>query len=76
MESLFGEKMIITSIQSEKESESRPWREVINGFFPDDSIPSAILRGSRFKKELTQVQLSEITGIPAQEDEENLQAQA
>ena len=64
MESLFGEKMIITSIQSEKESESRPWREVINGFFPDDSIPSAILRGSRFKEELTQVQLSEITGIP------------
>jgi ribosome-binding protein aMBF1 (putative translation factor) len=57
-------KRFIASIEAEKESESRPWREVINELRPDDSIPSAILRGSRGKEELTQVQLSERTGIP------------
>ena len=57
-------KRFITSIEAEKESELRPWREVINELRPDDSIPSAILRGSRNKEELTQVRLSEMTGIP------------
>jgi len=57
-------KRYITSIEAEKESESRPWREVISELRPDDSIPSAILRGSRGKEEITQVQLSEMTGIP------------
>lgn len=41
-----------------------PWREVLNELRPADNIPSAILRGSRVKEELTQVQLSEMTGIP------------
>jgi len=31
---------------------------------PDDTFPAAILRGSRVMEELTQVQLSEMTGIP------------
>ena len=52
------------SIEAEKQSDSRPWREVIAELRPDDAIPSAILRGSRVKEELTQVQLSELTGIP------------
>ena len=51
------------NIEAEKESGSRPWREVFNELRPDDSIPSAILRGSRVKEELTQVRLSEMTGI-------------
>jgi ribosome-binding protein aMBF1 (putative translation factor) len=57
-------KHFITSIEAEKQSESRPWREVFNELRPDDTIPSAILRGSRVKEGLTQVQLSEMTGIP------------
>ncbi len=57
-------KRFITSIEAEKQGESRPWREVIAELRPDDAIPSAILRGSRVKEELTQVQLSEMTGIP------------
>jgi hypothetical protein len=57
-------KRFITSIEAENGSESRPWREVLNELRPDDSIPSAILRGSRVKEELTQVRLSEMTGIP------------
>jgi hypothetical protein len=56
-------KRFITSIEAEKDSVSRPWREVFNELRPDDSIPSAILRGSRVKEELTQVQLSGMTGI-------------
>ena len=57
-------KRYITSIENEEQSESRPWREVFSEMRPDDAIPSAILRGSRVKEELTQVQLSEMTGIP------------
>ena len=57
-------KRFITSIEAEEPSESRPWREVFNELRPNDDIPSAILRGSRVKEELTQVQLSEMTGIP------------
>ncbi|MBI1921149.1 MAG: helix-turn-helix transcriptional regulator [Geobacter sp.] len=53
-----------TSIEAEKQNESRPWREVLNELRPDDNIPSAILRGSRVKEGLTQVQLSELAGIP------------
>lgn len=40
------------------------WREVLSQLRPGDSIPAAILRGSRVKEELTQVQLSEMIGIP------------
>ena len=57
-------KRFITSIEAEQEGGSLPWREVLNELRPDDSIPSAILRGSRVKEDLTQVQLSEMTGIP------------
>jgi hypothetical protein len=57
-------KRFITSIEAEKQAGSRPWREVFAELRPDDAIPSAILRGSRVKEELTQVQLSELTGIP------------
>lgn len=57
-------KRFVTCIEAEEQSESRPWREVFDELRLDDSIPSAILRGSRVKEELTQVQLSEMTGIP------------
>ena len=57
-------KRFITSIEAEEQSESRPWREVFAELRPDDAIPSAILRGSRVKDGRTQVQLSEMTGIP------------
>lgn len=57
-------KRFIVSIESEKQGESVPWRDVINELRPADTIPSAILRGSRVKEELTQVQLSGMTGIP------------
>ena len=57
-------KRFITSIEAEVQGEPRPWREVIAELRPADSIPSAILRGSRGKEELTQIQLAELTGIP------------
>jgi DNA-binding XRE family transcriptional regulator len=57
-------KRFITSIEAEQAGGALPWREVLNELRPDDSIPSAILRGSRVKEDLTQVQLSEMTGIP------------
>lgn len=44
--------------------QSISWREVLSRLRPDDGIPAAILRGSRVKEGLTQVQLSEMTGIP------------
>ncbi|MCM0084104.1 helix-turn-helix transcriptional regulator [Geomonas sp. Red32] len=47
-----------------EEGESRPWREVLGDVRPDQGLPSMILRGSRLKEELTQVQLAEKTGIP------------
>ena len=57
-------KRFITSIEAETKGEPRPWREVLNELRPDDTVPSAVLRGSRVKEGLTQVQLSEMTGIP------------
>lgn len=57
-------KRFITSIEAGEQSESRPWREVFTEMRPEDTVPSAILRGSRVKEELTQAQLSEMTGIP------------
>lgn len=57
-------KRYVTSIEAEKEGGSRPWREVFSELRPDDSIPSAILRGSRVKEELTQAELAGMTGIP------------
>ncbi len=57
-------KRFAESIEADNLSESRPWREVLSELRPDDSFPAAILRGSRVKEELTQVQLSAMTGIP------------
>jgi DNA-binding XRE family transcriptional regulator len=57
-------KRLVTSIEAEGISDSRHWREVIAELRPDDSLPAAILRGSRVKEDLTQVQLSDLTGIP------------
>ena len=57
-------KGFVTSIEAEKVSEPRPWREVINELRPDDRFQSAIFRGSRGKAEVTKAQLSEMTGIP------------
>lgn len=57
-------RRFITSIEAEAPGDARPWRDVFNELRPDDAIPSAILRGSRVKEGLTQVQLSAMTGIP------------
>ena len=57
-------RRFITTIEAEAPDEARPWRDVFNALRPDDAIPSAILRGSRVKDGLTQVQLSAMTGIP------------
>jgi len=57
-------KRFVASVETEKQGEARPWREVLNELRPDDAIPAAILRGSRVKEGLTQAQLSGMTGIP------------
>ncbi|GAB6035911.1 hypothetical protein JCM15519_04700 [Fundidesulfovibrio butyratiphilus] len=44
------------------EGESIPWREAFP--FTDDELPSVFLAGARYREGLTQVQLSEATGIP------------
>ena len=55
---------IINAIEAGNEGTARPWREVIKELRPADDLPSAVLRGSRTKEEFTQVQLSNLTGIP------------
>ncbi|MBF0549870.1 MAG: helix-turn-helix transcriptional regulator [Deltaproteobacteria bacterium] len=57
-------KSLVTSIEAEEQIEARPWREVFHEVRPDEAIPAAVLRGSRVKDGLTQVQLAEMTGIP------------
>jgi ribosome-binding protein aMBF1 (putative translation factor) len=57
-------KRLLSDMEAETEAEALPWRDVLAELRPDDNIPSAILRGSRVKEDLTQVQLSEMTGIP------------
>jgi DNA-binding XRE family transcriptional regulator len=57
-------KRFVTSIEAEKPSESRLWREVFGELRQEDTIPAAVFRGSRIKEELTQEQLSKMTGIP------------
>ena len=57
-------KEFVSSLEAGNNLAARPWREVIKELRPADDIPSAILRGSRVKEELTQVQLAELTGIP------------
>lgn len=57
-------RLMVSSLEAESAGESRPWRDVIAELRPEDSIPSAVLRGSRVKEGLTQVQLAEMAGIP------------
>ncbi len=52
------------TLEQGKIEKSRPWREVLAELRPGDQIPSAVLRGSRVKEELTQDQLSAMAGIP------------
>ncbi len=48
-------------VETLEKSESVPWREVAGR---RGSIPASILRGARDKAGITQIQLSELTGIP------------
>ena len=57
-------KLLISEFEAESNFEARPWRDVLGDLRPTDTIPSSILRGSRVKEDLTQVQLSAMTGIP------------
>lgn len=43
------------------ERESLPWREVLS--YSDAALPGVLLSGARYRENLTQVQLSEKTGI-------------
>ncbi len=54
----------VKTIEAEKESPSRPWREVIQELRPNEPVVAGILRGARDKAALTQTRLSELTGIP------------
>ena len=45
-----------------EENESIPWREAL-GLTGEESIPAMYLRGARYRENLTQRQLSEMTGI-------------
>lgn len=42
--------------------DSMPWREAFS--YTDDELPGVFLSGARYREGLTQVQLSERTGIP------------
>jgi hypothetical protein len=57
-------KSFIATLENKEKGAARPWRDVFAELRPDDAIPSAVLRGSRVKEELTQEQLSAMTGIP------------
>ncbi|NVN99668.1 MAG: helix-turn-helix transcriptional regulator [Geobacteraceae bacterium] len=57
-------KNYVKAIEAEQIGSPRPWREVIQGLRPNESLESGILRGARDKAELTQARLSELTGIP------------
>ena len=48
-------------VEQLEQSESLPWREVAGR---RGNIPSSILRGARGKAAITQIRLSELTGIP------------
>ncbi len=43
--------------------DSMPWREAFPGI-QDNELPGVSLRGARVKEGLTQIRLSELTGIP------------
>jgi DNA-binding XRE family transcriptional regulator len=48
-------------VEQLEKSGSVPWREVAG---QRGSIPASVLRGARGKAEITQIRLSELTGIP------------
>lgn len=48
-------------VDSLEKSGSTPWREVAA---KRGNIPASVLRGARSKEEVTQIRLSELTGIP------------
>src|SRR5262245_46354704 len=54
----------VKTIEADQERVARPWREVMQGWRPDDPVSAGILRGARDKAELTQTKLAELTGIP------------
>ena len=54
----------VNSIESNQENGSRPWRDVIKELRPGEPVSAGVLRGARGTAELTQVRLSEKTGIP------------
>ncbi len=39
-----------------------PWREVLD--VPEEEMPATMLRGARYREDMTQVQLAAATGIP------------
>ncbi|GFO57005.1 hypothetical protein GMSM_40120 [Geomonas sp. Red276] len=56
-------ELVIKYARELEEGESRPWREVLGEVRPGEDLPSMILRGSRSKEDLTQVELAEKAGI-------------
>lgn len=44
------------------EEDAIPWREVSD--VPDKDMPATMLRGARYREDMTQVRLAEATGIP------------
>lgn len=48
------------SVQAEEDA--IPWREVFN--VPESEMPATMLKGARYREDLTQEQLAEATGIP------------
>jgi DNA-binding XRE family transcriptional regulator len=44
------------------EEDAIPWREVFN--IPEEEMPAAMLRGARYREDMTQEQLAEASGIP------------
>jgi len=40
------------------------WQELISAEHTDEELPGVNLRGARYREDITQKQLSEITGIP------------
>lgn len=46
----------------QEEEDAIPWREVFNT--PESEMPATMLKGARYREDMTQVQLAEASGIP------------
>ncbi len=46
----------------EQTQDAIPWREVLD--VSKEDLPATMLRGARYREDMTQVQLAEATGIP------------